>query len=87
MAFDELEWYREQDEALQGRIEVLACFVADLHWVSMRRTLPGACRGARDDRNMFDRIVDQILAPLLSERMQRVVRSALEEYAVRRNRS
>ena len=87
MACTELKWYGEQDEALRRRIRVLARFVADLNCVPMHRILPGACRGARDDREMFDLIVDQILAPFLSERTQRVVRSALDQYAVRKNRS
>ena len=58
---------------------MLACFTADLQGLDWRRVLPGASKGARDDPDMFDRIVDHILAPLLSERMQQAVRRSLED--------
>ena len=74
-----LAWYEQQDEALQTRIRMLACFTADLQGLDWRRILPGASKGARDDPDMFDRIVDHILAPLLSERMQQAVRRSLED--------
>ena len=72
-------WYQQQDEALQARIRMLACFTAKLQGHDWRCVLPGACQGARDDPDMFDRIVDQILAPLLSKRMQEAVRRSLED--------
>ena len=74
-----LAWYEKQDEALQTRIRLLACFTANLQGLDWRRVLPGACKGARDDPDMFDRIVDHILAPLLSERMRQAVRSSLQD--------
>ena len=74
-----LAWYEQQDEALQTRIRLLACFTANLQGLDWRRVLPGASKGARDDPDMFDRIVDHILAPLLSERMQQAVRRSLED--------
>ena len=47
-----------------------------------RQLLPGACRGARDDRIMFDAIADMLIAPLLGERMrQTVMRSSLKDIA------
>ena len=74
-----LAWYEQQDEALQTRVRMLACFTANLQGLDWRRVLPGASKGARDDPDMFDRIVDHILAPLLSERMQQAVRRSLED--------
>ena len=74
-----LAWCEQQDEALQTRIRMLACFAANLQGPDWRRDLPGACKGARDDPDMFDRIVDHILAPLLSERMQQAVSRSLED--------
>ena len=79
MACGALTWYEHQDEALQTRIRMLACFTANLQGLDWRRVLPGASKGARDDPDMFDRIVDHILAPLLSERMQQAVRRSLED--------
>ena len=46
---------------------MLACFTANLQGLDWRRVLPGASKGARDDPDMFDRIVDHILAPLLRQ--------------------
>ena len=74
-----LAWYEQQGEARQTRIRILACFTANLQGLDWRRVLPGACQGARDDPDMFDRIVDQFLAPLLSERMQEAVRRSWED--------
>ena len=79
MDCDALAWHEQQDEALQTRIRLLACFTANLQGLDWRRVLPGASKGARDDPDMFDRIVDHILAPLLSERMQQAVRRSLED--------
>ena len=79
MDCDALAWYEQQDEALQTRIRLLACFTANLRGLDWRRVLPGASKGARDDPDMFDRIVDHILAPLLSQRMQQAVRRSLED--------
>ena len=73
MACGGLARYEQQDEALQTRIRLLVCFTANLGDLDWRRVLPGAPKGARDDPDMFDRIVDHILAPLLSERMQQAV--------------
>ena len=73
-----LAWYEQQDEALQTRIRLQACFTANLQGLDWRRVLPGACEGARDDPEVFDRIVDDILAPLLSECMRQAVRNSLE---------
>ena len=56
MDCDALAWYEKQDEALQTRIRMLACFTANLQKGDWRQLLPGACRGARDDRAMFDGI-------------------------------
>ena len=81
MDCDALAWYEQQDEALQTRIRMLACFTADLQGGDWRQLLPGACRGARDDRAMFDGIVDMLVAPLLSERMQKEVRRSLADVA------
>ena len=69
-----LACYERQGEALQTRIRFLACFTANLQGLDWRCVLPGACKGARDDPDTFDRIVDQFLAPLSSERMQEAVR-------------
>ena len=71
MDCNEAAWYQPQDEALQARIRVLACFTAKLQGHDWRCVLPDACQGVRDNPNMFDRIVDQILAPLLSKRLHR----------------
>ena len=57
MDCEELAWYAQQDAALQMRIRMLACFVADLHGTDRSRELPGACRGARRDRATFEEIV------------------------------
>ncbi len=78
MRCDALACYEKQDEALQSRVRMLACFTADLQGVDWRSALPRACKGARDDRVMFDQIVDQLVAPLLKERMQATVRRPLE---------
>ena len=72
-------WYQQQDEALQARIRIPACFTARSQGTDWRRVFPGVCKGARDDPDMFDRIVDQFLAPLLSERMQEAVRRSWED--------
>ena len=74
-----LAWYEQQGEALQTRIRFLACFTANLQGLDWRRVLPGASKGARDDPDMFDRIVDHIFAPILSKRMQEVVGRPLED--------
>ena len=71
-----LAWYEQQDEALQTRIRMLACFTADLQGLDWRRVLPGACKGARDDPGMFAQIVDQLVMPNLSKRLQEAVRKA-----------
>ena len=71
-----LAWYEQQDEALQTRIRMLACFTADLQGFDWRRVLPGACKGARDDPGMFAQIVDQLVMPNLSKRLQEAVRKA-----------
>ena len=63
MDCDALAWYEKQDEALQTRIHMLACFTANLEKGDWRQLLPGACRGARDDRIIFDAIVDMLIAP------------------------
>ena len=72
MDCDALAWYQEQDEALQTQIRMLACFTADLQAVEWRSALPGACRGARDDRAIFEQIVAQLVAPHFGERTQGV---------------
>ena len=74
-----LAWYENQDEALQTRIRMLACFTADLQGGDWGQLLPGACSGARDDRAIFDATVDMLIAPLLSERMQKEVRRSLAD--------
>ena len=79
MDCDALAWYEQQDEALQTRIRLLACFTAHLQGLDWRRVLPGVSKGARDDPDMFDRIVDHIIAPFLSERMQQAARRSLED--------
>ena len=80
MGCDALAWYEKQDEALQTRIRMLACFIAKKD--DWRQLLPGACRGARDDRIIFDAIADMLIAPLLGERMrQTVMRSSLKDIA------
>ena len=77
-----LAWYEKQDEAFQTRIRMLACFTANLQKGDWRQLLPGACRGARDDRIIFDAIADMLIAPLLGERMrQTVMRSSLKDIA------
>ena len=82
MDCDALAWYEKQDEALQTRIRMLACFTANLQKRDWRQLLPGACRGARDDRIIFDAIADTLIAPLLGERMrQTVMRSSLKDIA------
>ena len=63
-----LAWYEQQDEALQTRIRLLACFTANLQGLDWRRALPGACKGAREGRAIFEQIVDQLVAPHFSER-------------------
>ena len=63
MDCEELAWYARQDAALQMRIRMLACFVADLHGTDRSRELPGACRGARRDRATFEEIVRCLVAP------------------------
>ena len=73
MDCDALAWYQEQDEALQTRIRMLACFTADLRGMEWQGALPGACRGARDDRAIFEQIVAQLVAPHFSERTQGVL--------------
>ena len=72
MDCDALAWYQEQDEALQTRIQMLACFTADLQGRDWRSAFPGACKGARDDRAMFEQIVAQLVVPHFSERTQGV---------------
>ena len=82
MDCDALAWYEKQDEALQTRIRMLACFTANLQKGDWRQLLPGACRGARDDRIIFDAIADMLIAPLLGERVrQTVMRSSLKDIA------
>ena len=82
MDCDALAWYEKQDEALQTRIHMLACFTANLEKGDWRQLLPGACRGARDDRIIFDASADMLIAPLLGERMrQTVMRSSLKDIA------
>ena len=81
MDCDEPAWYEQQDEALQTRIRMLACFTADLQGGDWRQLLPGASRGARFDRAIFDQIVDMLVAPLLSQRMQTEVRRSLVDAA------
>ena len=57
-------------------------FIANLQKGDWRQLLPGACRGARDDRIIFDAIADMLIAPLLGERMrQTVMRSSLKDIA------
>ena len=73
MDCDALAWYEQQDDALQTRITMLARFTANLKGADWRCFLPGASKGARHDRVMFDQIVDQLVAPLLSKRMQGAV--------------
>ena len=73
MDCDALVWYQEHDEALQTRIRMLACFTADLRGMEWQGALPGACRGARDDRAIFEQIVAQLVAPHFSERAQGLV--------------
>ena len=51
---------------------MLACFTADLQGMEWRSALPGACRGARDDRAIFEQIVAQLVAPHFGERTQGV---------------
>ena len=77
MDCDALAWYEQQDEGLQTRIRMFACFTADLQGSDWRQLPPGASRGARDDRSMFDGIVDMLVAPFLSQRMQTEVRRSL----------
>ena len=79
MDCDALAWYEQQHEGLQTRIRMLARFTADLQDADWRCFLPGASRGARDDRVMFDQIVDQLIAPLLSKRMQGAVRNSWDD--------
>ena len=79
MDCDALAWYAQQDEALQTRIRMLACFTANLKGADWRCFLPGASKGARHDRVMFDQIVDQLIAPLLSKRMQGAVRKSWDD--------
>ena len=79
MDCDALQWYEQQDEALQTRIRMLARFTATLKGADWRCFLPGASKGARDDRVMFDQIVDQLIAPLLSKRMQGAVRKSWDD--------
>ena len=81
MDCDALAWFEQQDEALQTRIRMLACFTADLQGSDWREFLPGASRGARFDRALFDAIVDTLVAPLLSQRMQTEVRRSLADVA------
>ena len=81
MDCDALAWFEQQDEALQTRIRMLACFTADLQGSDWREFLPGASRGARFDRALFDATVDMLVAPLLSERMQKEVRRSLADVA------
>ena len=81
MDCDALARYEQQDEGLQTRIRMLACFTADLQGSDWRQLLPGASRGARDDRSMFDGIVNMVVAPLLSQRMQTEVRRSLVDAA------
>lgn len=81
MACDALAWFEQQDEALQTRIRMLACFTADLQGSDWRKLLPGASKGARDDRAMFDAIADKLIAPLLSKRMQTLVQRRLVDAA------
>ena len=68
MDCDALQWYEQQDEALQTRIRMLARYTATLKGADWRCFLPGASKGASHDRVMFDQIVDQLVAPLLSKR-------------------
>ena len=63
MDCEELAWYAQQDAALQMRIRMLACFVADLRGTDRSRELPGACRGARRNRATFEEIVRCLVAP------------------------
>ena len=68
-----LRWYAKQDEVLQLRIRLLACQVAELKGTSTGQELPGACRGAREDRATFDFIADSLVKPLLSCRAREAV--------------
>ena len=81
MDCDALAWYEQQDEGLQTRIRMLACFTTDLQGGDWRQLLPGASKGAREDIAVFDAIVDMLVAPLLSERMQKEVRRSLADVA------
>ena len=81
MGCEALAWNEQQNEALQTRIRMLACFTADLQGGYWRQLLPGASRGARFDRATFDQIVDMLVAPLLSQRMQTEVRRSLVDAA------
>ena len=81
MDCDALAWYEQQDEALQTRIRMLACFTADLQGGDWRQLLPGASKGAREDRAIFDDTVEMLVGPLLSERMQKEVRRSLADVA------
>ena len=65
MDCDALAWYDRQDDALRARIRMLAHFTANLQGLEWRCALPGACKGAREDRAMFEQIVDQLVAPHL----------------------
>ena len=62
---EEWRWYVKQDAALQMRIRMLACFVADLKGTEMSQELPGACSGARQDRTTFEDIVTLLVTPSL----------------------
>ncbi len=63
MDCEELAWYAQQGAALQMRVRMLACFVASLHGTDVSQELPGACRGARQERDTFEDIVRWLVAP------------------------